>query len=477
MPTRFAHLCGTVLGGHRTVHYNDPTEPSRGQAFDRERGRDVKGSIRQSGLFVACCLLVAPGTTLAQSGFATIELSFSNPGARSLGLGGAFVALADDATAAFANPSGLVQLTEPEVSIEGRYWSYSTPYTLSGRISGTPTGFGIDTNPGLKTGRSEATANGLSFLSVVYPKDRWSLAFYRHQISKFEFSSETQGLFAIPNFGQPGTRREFDRQITVGYDMVSHALAGSWRLSDRLALGLGVVYFESEIQGAEAVFAFDSLDRFFLSNSYLPERNYENISYDLQDSDWGLTAGFLWRLSEQWSVGGVYREGADASDWAIAISSGPLDPEHPPGTLKGIVVTPVSFPDVIGLGVAFRSGNDRVTVGMEWDRVEYSDILSSLSLETNVRLDDADELRAGVEYAFLEARPMIALRAGVWLDPDHRMRSTGADDLTDALFRPGEDEFHLSFGLGMVLGALQLDLGIDFSELVDTASVSIIYGF
>ena len=46
----------------------------------------------------------------------SIEFSFSNPGARSLGFGGAFVALADDATAAFANPAGLTQLVEPDVT-------------------------------------------------------------------------------------------------------------------------------------------------------------------------------------------------------------------------------------------------------------------------------------------------------------------------------------------------------------------------
>ena len=58
---------------------------------------------------------------------ATIQFSFSNPGARSLGLGGAFVALADDATAAWANPAGLVQIANSEVSVEFRHWSYSTP--------------------------------------------------------------------------------------------------------------------------------------------------------------------------------------------------------------------------------------------------------------------------------------------------------------------------------------------------------------
>ena len=49
----------------------------------------------------------------------SVQFSFSNPGARSLGLGGAFVALADDATAAWANPAGLVQITRPR-SVGGR---------------------------------------------------------------------------------------------------------------------------------------------------------------------------------------------------------------------------------------------------------------------------------------------------------------------------------------------------------------------
>ena len=48
------------------------------------------------------------------------QFDFSLPGARSLSLGGAFVALADDATAVWGNPAGLTILTRPEVSVEGR---------------------------------------------------------------------------------------------------------------------------------------------------------------------------------------------------------------------------------------------------------------------------------------------------------------------------------------------------------------------
>lgn len=74
----------------------------------------------------------AGGQELAQP-VVNLQFNFSDPGARSLGLGGAFVGLADDATAAFANPAGLVQLGRPEISLEGRRTSYSTPYTEGGR--------------------------------------------------------------------------------------------------------------------------------------------------------------------------------------------------------------------------------------------------------------------------------------------------------------------------------------------------------
>ena len=37
-------------------------------------------------------------------------------GARAIGMGGAFIAIADDATAASWNPGGLVQLEKPEIS-------------------------------------------------------------------------------------------------------------------------------------------------------------------------------------------------------------------------------------------------------------------------------------------------------------------------------------------------------------------------
>ena len=52
-------------------------------------------------------------------------------GARAIGMGGAFIGIADDATAASWNPAGLIQLEKPELSIVGAYFKRSEDFTSS----------------------------------------------------------------------------------------------------------------------------------------------------------------------------------------------------------------------------------------------------------------------------------------------------------------------------------------------------------
>ena len=150
-----------------------------------------------------CTILLGAGPSYAQGGPETLQFSFSNPGARSIGLGGAFVALADDATAIYSNPGGLVQLARPEISIDGRFWSYATPFTEGGQVLG-------DTRD-LRSGVSRDAIPGISFLSFVYPKDDWSFAVYRHQSASFESRTETQGFFTPRSRDRSALVHNFDR--------------------------------------------------------------------------------------------------------------------------------------------------------------------------------------------------------------------------------------------------------------------------
>jgi long-subunit fatty acid transport protein len=442
--------------------------------------------------FVLVGLVLAPEIALPQETPSTFEFSFSNPGARSLGLGGAFAALADDATAAFANPAGLVQLASPEVSAELRHWRYSTPYIVGGRFEGEPTGIGLDTTDGLRTAVSEEQLTGLSFLSLVYPGGRWSFAVYRHELANFRAQTATQGIFP----GEDGIRA-FDRGWSTELDIVSYGIAGAYRLSDRFSLGLGTVHFKGRL---EAPFVWsmpddiDTLQGAFGPTSYLPERRIADGEMAIDDSDWGLSAGLLWDFAERWSLGAFYRQGPEFK-LVYTVVGGALapiflDPPFPSGETIFVIQTPMQFPDVYGLGVAYRSRDGKLAVSFEWDRIKYSSIFSSFdpvvieTLEPDIDLsnflvaDDGNEFRLGTEYALLHLNPVLALRAGVWLDPDHRFRSVHPDNPEHrAIFQAGEDEIHVAVGVGLAFKFFQIDLAADFSDLVDTFSLSAIYGF
>ena len=79
-------------------------------------------------LMLSCILHPIADVANAQTNLETnagIQFNFSTPGASNLALGGAFLALADDASAAYTNPAGLTSILEPEVMVEGRIWEYT----------------------------------------------------------------------------------------------------------------------------------------------------------------------------------------------------------------------------------------------------------------------------------------------------------------------------------------------------------------
>jgi len=76
-------------------------------------------------------------------------------GARAFGLGGAFTAVADDATAASWNPGGLLQLERPEASAVFRY-----SFDLNRHSS---------RDSMYETGRDDFDSLGLNYVSAVYP--------------------------------------------------------------------------------------------------------------------------------------------------------------------------------------------------------------------------------------------------------------------------------------------------------------------
>jgi hypothetical protein len=86
---------------------------------------------------------------------------------------------------------------------------------------------------------------------------------------------------------------------------------------------------------------------------------------------------------------------------------------------------------------------------------------------------DAAEVRLGAEFSvpgLSDSR--LLLRCGAWLDPDHELRYRGTLLDQSAMFLPGKDRWHGTAGIGYGGPGFQVDLGLDVSRSVTTASLT-----
>lgn len=115
-------------------------------------------------------------------------------------------------------------------------------------------------------------------------------------------------------------------------------------------------------------------------------------------------------------------------------------------------------------------------MSFQWDRIDYSVLAESLRTQGQT-VDDTDELHLGMEYVLLRPTPAVALRAGVWLEPDHQLRADRESVFIRALRPPGEDETHFAAGVGLAFRHFQIDLAIDLGQMVDTVAASSVFSF
>lgn len=91
-----------------------------------------------AGLRLLLLILVCLGLPAMAVGDGTVDFDYLNGsdlgmgiGARAMGMGGAFTAVSDDATAAFWNPAGLAQLTDNQLFLSA---DYPTAFSSAGAV-------------------------------------------------------------------------------------------------------------------------------------------------------------------------------------------------------------------------------------------------------------------------------------------------------------------------------------------------------
>ena len=419
-------------------------------------------------LAIGAALLAASSGAFAitdEEGNASLQFNFSAPGARSLAMGGAFIGLADDATAAFSNPAGLVQLASKEVSFEQRINDYSTEYVRTG--SYTPDPFNIN---GLGYDEARSSTHSPSFVSFVWPHEKWAVAVYRHEFLNYETSFSSRGVDSgLAN----GAGDIFPFSADIGIRITNFGLSSAFKATDKLSLGLSLNNYNLDLDSNTRRFTTfgDSVVRF-------------STEQQGNDGAFGFSLGAQYRINDQWQTGLVYRHAPEFKYTASIV----------PGSAVFNRIDKDAYfntPDLFGVGVVYRP-TDAWTVALDVSHVMYSELTDDM--QSNFRLDDADpvtrigldplqiddgvEVRLGMEYTFTEMKVPLSLRAGIWQDPEHTIRFRGEPSLEgDAvanavLFSTGDDQLHTSVGFGWACEKVQIDAAFDASDRNETVALS-----
>lgn len=410
-----------------------------------------------------------------------LQFDFLNPGARSLALGSAFAALADDATAAFTNPAGLTVLLAPEVSLEVRRRRTKTLFLAGGRLSGLPTARGIDTVAGASYHEAVSSNTDPVFVSFVYPQKTWAVALYRHDLINIGFDLEGQGVFQ--RFGSTGdsvldTGRQPPIRASRELHIVGYGVAAAVRLGDQVSLGGGVSVFDFTMDTQLARFAFSPSAPGQSTIFNAADFSQELVRQEQLGSgqSLGATVGIKWTARAPVSVGAVFRIGP-SFDFSV-VEGSPVT-----GTFQ--------VPDVFTVGAQYRPFPTLTFVG-DYSLVRYAQLQDDfIALQTiysgkteQFAIGDVNEWHGGAEYVFSTVPGRPAIRGGLWYDPIHSPTYTSSadadylDELYTAYLATSENLWHYTFGGGVSLGArLEVNAAADLSNRTRNVSASIVARF
>ena len=434
------------------------------------------------------------------SGFSVVPFFFDPPGSRSLGMGGTFLALADDATAAEANPAGLTQLSRPEISVHGR----STTYDIETLDINAVTSldalnrariFDGELRPGQQIGNAFATGTRVrydpevtevSFASYVKPMGDYTFSVYYQRSADFQGEDRFEA-FDDSRLDFYRARQELDFQLdTVG-------ISAAFKAGDMLSIGFSVRYSELSVQALqdstidylsdlefEVLAPGASLDE--VRALPIVDEQILRETFDDTDSDVTFNVGLIINPEGRFSVGLVYKDGGSFEILGDSESFGCMERNAAPDfrcrpDQDDRMATSINYkvPDFLGLGFAWRV-TDRFRIAADANMITYSDLDIAPAPNPNQGpgvgtqfepIDDEISMHFGLEYiAFIGGTP-LTLRGGVYTDPDH-----------DGIKNIDSEETIYTFGIGTVIGErLQVDLAAQNSERAESGILSLVYRF
>ena len=373
-------------------------------------------------LILSALLPLPKGALLAATLFQQVGIASSpNPvgsGARAIGMGGAFIAVADDATAASWNPGGLIQLERPELSIVGEF-----VYTKEQ--------FSSDDHPEIRN-RSDNHNTNINYFSATYP-----FKLYRNMVVSinyqrlYDFDQKFDYRF---NLASPGLSLSQDKQFSQNGYLGALGLAGAVEITPGLSLGATLNLWTDKLfwqNGWDANYS----ERASGTLGGAPVETTTNIKDKYSDFH-GVNANFglLWDVTKQLTVGAVFKTPFTGSiDHEFTLSQ--VQNIGPP--VNSVITNQAHFKENVhldmpmsyGVGLAWRV-SDEFTLDLDVYRTDWSNYFLKDSNgnkfspidgrpkgESNVK--DTTQVRAGGEYLFIfqNKELVVPVRAGLFYDP------------------------------------------------------------
>ncbi len=371
-------------------------------------------------------VLLTPNILYATIGQSVGIASSPNPvgsGARAVGMGGAFIGIADDATAASWNPAGLTQLETPELSLVGAALYSSDDFSSS-------------TNPAIGNS-SHTSESSINYLSASYPFNFLeknmvvSLNYQRLYEFNRHFEYNLQTSVPSPLFPLVNTQnRNYEQN---GY-LSALGLAYAIQLTPSISLGGTLNIWSGKLDsqnGWNEDYTNHSVTTFGLTKNIEDSHITENYS---DPNGVNVNVGLLWSVNKYLTVGAVLKtpfslefDHQYTDDWVQRDKNGKIkNSSHISISDQIKLWMPMSY----GIGLAWRF-SDQLTIDMDVYRTQWSQYMltdgqgnkmSPINAlpESDSDIKDTTQIRIGGEYLFIKPdRNWVAsLRGGAFYDPE-----------------------------------------------------------
>ena len=389
-------------------------------------------------------------------------------GARTMGMGGASLGLADDFTALYWNPAGMAQIQKFEM--------FSS---VSHNRANTDTYFAGDTATG--TSRSQMRLNSIGF---VYPvqarRGGWAIAFGYNRPQNFDYQTVIQGI-------DPNSGTDFSG-LAVDETNVNRGGIGIWSfgtsvyISKRILVGGSLDFWQGDSLNEIDITATDIVG----IDSELARFRYDD-EIDRKYSGVGGRIGLLAHLTDAISLGvnvvAPVELGVDEI-WYQSTIAVYDDGEETSDSVSDALAFDIKRPFEIGTGIAVKLFNKQLILAgdvqlTDWTQTRYDPIPADDISQDNFEEFYATTLQArlGVEYRI----PTIGthIRLGYFRDTIP-FTDTEIDDardfLTAGIGKIFEDT--LKFDVAYMLGTWQQSrYELTTKRLTHRAFVSAAYRF